>query len=137
MSVGALLLLSLTGCGHSYRSFAALASDAADVPVPAGVAFVSAEQHTNDGPGFTTTKSEEATRQFRTALPCADLERAWASALRAEHRRFAFDDHPHAFGSIGSLGIRITDRPEFLGVTLGTDDGHCTRPFVYAFNANH
>jgi len=44
------------------------------------------------------------------------------------------DNVPHKFGAIGSLGIVITDRPEKLGVTIGTDNGDCARPLVYSFN---
>ena len=133
---GLLPLAVLAGCGHA-RTFAQLATDAAAVPVPPGVTFVGEHQGVNDGPGFTTTKSEEVARQYASALPCEQLQRAWADALRGAHRRFRITNYPHSFGAIGSVGITITDRPENLGVTIGTDDGHCANPFVYSFNRPH
>ena len=132
----ALMLIVPPGC-TSPRSFEALAVDAEAVPVPAGVMFVRQVQGINDGPGFTTTKSEQVTRQYRTTLPCQVLENSWVEALRAAGRRYRIAHYPRKFGAVGSLEIEINDRPEPLGITLGTDDGNCANPFVYSFNLPH
>ena len=105
--------------------------------MPPGVTFVRESQAINDGPGFTTTKSEEVARQYASTLGCAELERAWGNALSGAHRHFRIANYPHSFGATGSLGIIITDRPQVLGITIGTDDGHCEAPFVYSFNQPH
>jgi hypothetical protein len=132
----ALAVALCSGCG-SGRTFAQLGTDAARVPVPADVTFVRQSQSVNDGPGFTTAKSEQVTRQYRTDLSCELLERRWADVLRAAGRKYRVANYPHSYGTSGSLGIMLTDRPEVLGVTVGTDDGHCAQPFVYAFNRPH
>lgn len=131
--------LLLTSCSifAQYRSFAELAADATALPVPKGVRFVSEVRSIEDGPGFTTTKSEQVVRQFATSLSCQALERSWAAALQGANRKFRFDNVAHKFGAIGSLGIVITDRPENLGITIGTDNGDCNRPFIYSFNSPH
>jgi hypothetical protein len=133
---GGLTLGAVTGCAVP-RSFSELAADAEAVPTPPGVTFVREAQGTNDGPGFTTTKSEEIARQYASALSCAVLEGTWAEVLRAAKRRFRLANHPDSFGATGSLGIEVTDRPEVLGVTIGTDDGRCSHPFVYSFDPPH
>ena len=67
--------------------------------------------------------------------------KSWSTPGRLyydEHiAKFRIDNVPHKFGTIGSLGIVITDRPENLGVTIGTDDGTCGKPFVYSFDNSH
>jgi len=118
-------------------SFARLKADAEAVPVPPGVTFISESQSIEDGPGFTTKKSENVSRQYASTLACEELERRWADALQAAHRRFQIANYPHSFGSIGSLGIRTTDRTHPLGITIGTDNGYCSKPFVYSFNLPH
>jgi hypothetical protein len=128
--------VTVTSCNSS-RSFGELAKDAEAVPVPAGVQFVREQRSVEDGPGFTTSKSEQVTREFSTNDPCGSLESSWMKALAAEHRRFHLDNHPHRFGALGSLGIAVQDRSEVLGITLGTDNGSCPHPFVYAFNQPH
>jgi hypothetical protein len=61
----ALIIILSAGCA-SPRSFAELAADAEAVPVPAGVTFVRQSQSVNNGPGFTTAKFEEVSRQYST-----------------------------------------------------------------------
>jgi len=126
----------LAACTHP-ESFAQLRADAEAVPVPPGVTFISEGQSVEDGSGFTTTKYEEVVRRYASPLACDELERTWGDTLRAAHRRFRIANYPHSFGAIGSLGIVITDRPQNLGITIGTDDGHCGTPFVYSFNQPH
>ena len=134
-----LVSLFLASCSSlaQARTFTELAADAAAVPVPTGVTFVRQVQSTQDGPGFTTTTFREVDRQFVSTRSCQSLERSWAAVLRRAHRTFHYDNVPHKFGAIGSLGIVITDRPENLGVTIGTDNGECSRPFIYAFSNPH
>lgn len=134
-----LVSLFLTSCSSlaQARTFTELAADAAAVSVPTGVTFVRQVQSTQDGPGFTTTTFREVDRQFVSARSCQSLERSWAAVLRRAHRTFRYDNVPHKFGAIGSLGIVITDRPENLGVTIGTDNGECNKPFIYAFDNPH
>lgn len=117
------------------RTFAQLAADASAVPVPMGVTFVREDRSVEDGPGFTTATNKEVSRQYRSETPCHVLENRWSVVLRRAHRDFRVDNVPHKFGPIGSLGIVITDRPENLGITIGTDDGSCGKPFVYSFNS--
>lgn len=119
------------------RTFAELAADASAVPVPTGVTFVREVRSVEDGPGFTTASYKEVSRNYVSGLSCQILERTWANVLRRTHREFRVDNVPHKFGAIGSLGIVITDRPENLGITLGTDNGACGQPFVYSFNNPH
>ena len=128
-----LLLTSCSIFGQA-RTFSELAADAAAVPVPAGVTFVRQVQSTQHGSGFTTATFEEVARQFVTTQSCQNLERSWAAVLRRAYRNFRYDNVPHKFGAFGSLGIVITDRPENLGITIGTDNGDCSKPFIYAFN---
>ena len=131
-----LVSLFLTSCSSlaQARTFTELAADAAAVPVPTGVTFVRQVQSTQDGPGFTTTTFREVDRQFVSTRSCQSLERSWAAVLRKAHRRFRYDNVPHEFDAIGSLGIVITDRAENLGITIGTDNGDCNKPFIFAFN---
>ncbi len=119
------------------RTFTELAADAAALPVPTGVMFVRQVQSTQHGPGFTTTTFEEVVRQFASSQSCQSLERSWVAVLRQAHRKLRYDNVPHMFGATGSLGIVLIDRPETLGVTFGTDNGDCNRPFIYAFNSPH
>jgi hypothetical protein len=118
-------------------TFATLRADAEAVPVPSGVSFVRDAQSIEHGPGFATGKFEQVVRQFATSLSCDSLEDRWVHALEAAHRRFQLADYPHSYGAHGSLGIRITGQTHALGITLGSDDGHCEKPFVYSFNAPH
>ena len=67
--IAALLFLVLLGACGSVPSFSQLAADAAAVPVPTGVTFVNQTSITNDGPGLTSTKSEEVNRVFQTSIP--------------------------------------------------------------------
>lgn len=127
-------LVVLSGCGSGARTFSQLAADASAVPLPGSVTFVHHQQSVEDGPGFTTSTFREVADQYKSSVPCAALESSWADALRRAHRQFKIDNVPHKFGAIGSLGIDITDRPENLGITIGTDDGACATPFVYSFN---
>jgi hypothetical protein len=130
-------VLATSGCLGGFRSWHQLAADARSVPVPTGLTFVKEVRSVADGPGFTTSKFEEVVRQFHNTIPCLALELSWSATLRAAHRQFRVDNHPHTFGSIGSLGIMLTDRPEHLGITIGADNGYCRAPFVYAFNPPH
>ncbi len=102
--------------------------------MPTGVTYVRDVRSVEDGPGFTTARYKEVTRQNVSELSCQVLEHAWSVVLGRAHRQFRIDNVPHKFGPIGSLGIVITDRPEHLGITIGTDDGACAKPFVYSFN---
>lgn len=131
-----LVLTSCSSFGQA-RTFPQLAADASAVPVPKGVTFVREVQSTQHGPGFTTATFEEVDRQLVDAFSCQSLERSWAAVLRRAHRKFRYDNVPHKFGAIGSLGIVITDRPENLGITIGTDSGICSKPLIYAFNNPH
>jgi hypothetical protein len=116
--------------------FEELAADVEAVPAPRDTAFVRQYRALNDGPGFTTAKSVVVVREYRTNLACRALQDSWAEALRAAGRPFRIANCPHSGWPGSVLGIEITDRTEFLGVTLG-DDGHCAKPFVYAFNRAH
>lgn len=129
----------IAGCSlfAQARTFAELGADAAAVPVPMGVKYVSEVRSVEDGPGFTTATYNEVSRQYASETSCQALEHAWSVVLRRAHREFRIDNVPHKFGPIGSLGIVITDRPENLGITLGTDDGACGKPFVYSFDNLH
>jgi len=118
-------------------SFAQLWADADAVPAPPGLTFIGKAQSIENGPGFTTKKYESVSRQYASTLSCDELERRWADDLRAAHRRFEIANYPHSSGSIGSQGIRITDRTHPLGITIGTDNGYCSKPFVYSFNRPH
>lgn len=80
------------------------------------------------------SRFEQVSREYRSTISCDSLELAWAQALRDAHRPFVIANSPHSFGASGSLEIRITDQSHALGVTIGTDDGHCEIPFVYSFN---
>ena len=129
----------MAGCSlfAQSRTFAELAADASAVPVPTGVTFVREDRSVEDGPGFTTATFKEVSRQYVSEMSCQVLERTWSDLLRRAHRGFRIDNVPHKFGAIGSLGIVITDRPENLGITIGTDNGDCGKPFVYSFNNSH
>jgi hypothetical protein len=128
---------AIAGCSLSAqsRTFAELAVDASAVPVPTGVTFIREGRSVEDGPGFTTARYKEVSRRYVSEMSCQALEHTWSVVLRRAHRDFRIDNVPHKFGSIGSLGIVITDRPENLGITIGTDDGACGKPFVYSFNS--
>jgi len=130
---------AMAGCSlfAQSRTFAELAADASAVPVPMGVTFVREGRSVEDGPGFTTATYKEVSRQYVSEMSCQVLEHTWSVVLRRAHREFRIDNVPHKFGSIGSLGIAITDRPENLGITIGTDNGACGKPFVYSFNSPH
>lgn len=130
---------AMAGCSlfAQSRTFAELAADAAAVPVPMGVTFVREGRSVEDGPGFTTATYKEVSRQYVSEMSCQVLEHTWSVVLRRAHREFRIDNVPHKFGSIGSLGIVITDRPEDLGIAIGTDHGACGKPFVYSFNSPH
>jgi len=129
----ALILCVLSGCA-SRRSYAELSADVEAVPVPGGVTFVRQKQEVFNGAEFTDTKYKQVIRQYRANVPCAFLEDNWAEALRSAGRRFHITNYPHKYGAIGSLEIQIDDRPETVGINLGTDDGYCANPFVYSFN---
>lgn len=131
------VIACLTIFAQHPRSYAQLASDASSVPVPAGVTFLRETRSVEDGPGFTTATFKEVSFDYVTKLPCQVLEREWADALQRAHRKYKIDNVPHKFGAIGSLAIVILDRPESLGVTLGTDNGYCAQPFIYSFNGPH
>jgi hypothetical protein len=121
----------LVAACNSTRTFAQLVADASAVPVPPGVTFVRQQQSLNDGPGFTTSKFEEVTREYSCNVPCESLKQSWADVLRVAKR-------PFQISSIGSLEIiTITDRPEHLGITIGDGPNHCRSPFVWAFNSPH
>ncbi len=130
----ALTVVASCGIFAQSRTFAELSADASAVPVPKGVTFERQVRSVEDGPGFTTSTFKEVSRQYVSELSCQVVERTWTAVLRRAHREFRIDNVPHKFGAIGSLGIVIADKPENLGVTIGTDDGDCARPFVYAFN---
>lgn len=123
----------LVGCGHSYRTFGQLSADAAAVPVPDAVQFVTERQTMEDGPGFTTSKFEEVTREFQASLSCAALETAWRASLAGSHRGFRV---LRGTANGGMLQIELTDRPEHLGITLGRSDV-CGTPFIWAYNDPH
>ncbi len=137
--VCSLLLAVVASCGTfaQSRTFAELAADASAVPVPTGVTYVREVRSVEDGPGFTTSTYKEVSRQYESHLSCQVLERTWVVVLQRAHREFRIDNVPHKFGAIGSLGIVITDRPENLGVSIGTGNGDCARPFLYSFNNPH
>ena len=99
--------------------------------------FVRQQEVINDGPGFTSSKFEQVTRQYSANLPCDVLENSWADVLRAAGRRFKITNYPHKFGVTGSLEIEIDDRPEILVITIGNDSGPCASPFVSSFNRPH
>jgi hypothetical protein len=130
-----MLIVSVSCTAH--RTFAELSADAEAVPVPSGVTFVRQQQEMSNGSEFTTTKYEQVIRQYGAKMPCTLLEDNWAQALRAAGRRFKITNYPHKFGAIGSLEIEIQDRPELLGINIGTDDGPCPNPIVYASNFPH
>ena len=134
-----LVATAMAGCSvfAQSRTFGELAADASAVPTPMGLTFVRESRSVEDGPGFTTATYKEVTRQYASEMSCQTLEHNWSVVLRRAHREFRIDNIPHKFGSIGSLGIVITDRPENLGITIGTDDGACGEPFVYSFNSPH
>ncbi len=131
--------LALTTCGiySQTRTLHELTADVSAVPVPTGVTFVREVKSMQQGPGFSTTTFGEVVRQFVDTRSCQSLERSWAVVLRRADRKFRYNNVPHTFGAIGSLGIVITDRPENLGITIGTDSGACNKPFVYSFNNPH
>jgi hypothetical protein len=132
-----LAAIALAGCSvlAQSRTYDELAADASAVPVPIGVTLVRESRSVEDGPGFTTATYKEVTRQYVSEMSCQILEQNWSDLLRRAHRQYRIDNVPHKFGSIGSLGIVITDRPENLGITLGADDGACRKPFVYSFDS--
>ena len=114
-------------------SFPRLAADAATVPVPAGVTFVGERRFISDGPGFTTSKSEQVTRTFTASVPCQQLLAEWTAVLDAQRIRYTVHQYPQPPG----IEIVIRDgNPEFLGVTLGLS-GRCGAPFVWSFNRLH
>jgi hypothetical protein len=103
------------------------------VQVPtAGVIFVGEDPSVEDGPGFTSAKYKEVSRQYSSGLSCEALERSWADVLRRAHREFRIYHYPHKFGAIGSLEIGITDTPDNLGIFVGFDSGECSKPSVSA-----
>jgi len=123
-------------------SFTQLAYDARHVPVPEGLRFVKEVRSTEDGPGFTTTHSEQVTRTFDNSLPCPTLQEEWVNALRRAGRSFTLDLEPRLGGASGLSMITVNDRPEHLGITLGSiaNDGSyisCATPFIWSFNAPH
>lgn len=139
LAVGVLFII---GRGPKPLSFDELASDAASVPVPAGLQFLSEQRSTNDGPGFSTQKAEEVTRIYRNSLPCGELEQRWLSQLAAAHRTARIDREPTLYVAEGQVEIVITDRSENLGITLGsiTNKGvyiDCGGPWIWAFNHLH
>ena len=119
------------------RTPAQLLTDARALPVPPRLAFERETSVTNDAGGFSTKHFQEVERTYSSSVSCEALGRSWEQVLRRAGRHFRRDDHPHSFGAIGSLGISVTDRPEHLGITLGTDDGRCAAPFIYALNDPH
>ena len=121
----------------SPRTSAQLLADARSLPTPAGVVLERQASVTNDAGGFSTQHFQEAELTYANIDSCDTLRRSWERVLSRARRHFKRDDHPHSFGAIGSLGIAVTDRPEHLGITLGTDDGRCARPFIYALNNPH
>ena len=123
-------------------SFEELAQDAATVPVPEGVHFLSEGHMTNHGPGFSSQISEQVSRTYGNSLPCGVLEQRWQSALTAAHRQFRIHREPYLYVATGQVEIVVTDRPENLGITLGgiTNQGAyigCSGPFIWAFNHLH
>ena len=121
----------------SPRTSAQLLADARSLPTPARVVLERQASVTNDAGGFSTQHFQEVELTYANSDSCDTLRRSWERVLRRARRHFKRDDHPHSFGAIGSLGIAVTDRPEHLGITLGTDDGRCARPFIYALNNPH
>jgi hypothetical protein len=119
------------------RTSAQLLADARALPTPTGLVFRREASQTSDAGGFSTQHFQEVERTYANSASCGVLGQAWERVLRAAGRHFKRDDKPHSFGAIGSLGIAVTDRPEHLGITLGTDDGHCANPFIYALNDPH
>ena len=139
LAVGALFIVQR---GARPLSFDELARDASSVPVPAGLQFLSEQRSTNNGPGFSHEKFEEVTRTYRNTLPCDALEERWLSQLAAAGRRIRVDRESKLYVGEGQVEIVITDRPENLGITLGsiTNKGayiECGGPFIWAFNHLH
>ncbi len=131
----------IAGCSAPL-SFTQLSYDARHVPVPQGITFVKEVRSTEDGPGFTTTHSEQVTRTFHNPLPCTTLQDEWVTTLRRAGRSFTLDLEPRLFGANGLSRITINDRPEHLGITIGaiTNEGSfisCDAPFIWSFNSPH
>ena len=129
-----------TGSCSGQRSFAQLAYDARRVPVPRGVTLVKVERAVNDGPGFTASRFKEVDVSYKTSLPCGTLQQRWIEALRRSKRSFTLNPEPRLYVSSGQVEIVITDRPEHLGITLGSiaNNGsyiRCNAPFVWSFNS--
>lgn len=146
MAVRRGLLLSVCGLGlglpvtscASHTSFAQLAADAQQVPVPQGVTFVREQRSVNDGPGFTTSTARQVTRRFANTEACPLLQQRWVAALRAAHRQYHLNAEPHLSGDSGLMEIVLDDRGENLGITVGSLNGDgswisCTAPFVWSF----
>ena len=124
------------------RSFAQLAYDARHVPVPRGITLKNVDEVINDGPGFTNTHFQEVSRSYSNSLPCGTLQRRWIDALRKAKRSFHLLPEPRLYVASGQMEIVITDRPEYLGITLGSlsNQGNYTRcnsPFIWSFNSPH
>jgi hypothetical protein len=134
--VALLAASSLAACTNS-RSFAQLEADADAIPVPRGVTFVSESRGVRDGQLFSGKKYEEVIRHYASSLACEELQRSRADTLRAAGRRSTITNYPHFYGAVGSLGITITDRPPNLVVTIGTDNGGCSKPYVWSSNPQH
>jgi hypothetical protein len=141
-AVGSLAAGGLVASCSVPRSFTELSYDARHVPVPQGITLVKEIRSTEDGPGFTTTHSEQVTRTFHNPLPCTTLQEDWGSALRRAGRSFTLDLEPRLSGASGLSRITIDDRPEHLGITLGaiSNEGNyisCDAPFIWSFNSPH
>ena len=141
-AAGGLVAAGLIASCSAPLSFTQLSYNARHVPVPRGLTFVREVSSTEDGPGFTTTHSEQVTRTFRNPLPCTTLQEEWVGVLRRAGRSFTVDLEPRLGGETGLSRITITDRPEQLGITLGaiTNEGSyisCNAPFVWSFNSPH
>jgi len=137
-STAGLLLVAMSASCSSHTSFVQLSGDARHVPVPTGVALIGQQRAVNDGPGFTTSTSRQVTLRFASSLACPTLERRWVTALRRNGRRFHVEAQPHLSGASGLNEIVLDDRPEHLGVTLGSISGDgawiaCSSPFVWSF----
>ena len=142
LAIGSLAAGGLLVSCSTPLSFMELSLNARHVPVPQGITFVKEVRSTEDGPGFTTTQSEQVTRVFHNSLPCTTLQEEWIGALRRAGRSFSLDLEPRLGGASGLSTIIINDRPEHLGITLGaiTNDGSyisCNAPFIWSFNSPH
>ena len=142
LAVGGLAAGGLLVSCSTPLSFMELSLNARHVPVPQGITFVKEVRSTEDGPGFTTTQSEQVIRVFHNSLPCTTLQEEWIGALRRAGRSFSLDLEPRLGGASGLSTIIINDRPEHLGVTLGaiTSKGNyisCNAPFIWSFNSPH